>query len=367
MAGAATRPTEGSAVSTTARHQRTPSSPGEYGQYGQPGATAADTPLPGRARHRKPPRRPAPVAYALQHKKIAAALAGSTLLVAASAPVALHWRVPFSHPAALDQTQALSSPGAANGSSAAQGGADQVTAGGATELQPGVAGTSHNQWSQIPAAKVTASKVRIQERRARRAAARRAAAGSAPAKKHQPKHAAASSASVYSNPLRSVSGLIPERVDMGVDFGGAGPVYALGNAVITNATASNSGWPGGGWITYRLTSGPAAGLMVYFAEDVTPSVQVGQTVTSSTVIGNMFNGSAGVETGWAMPDGSSAESQLPEAGGISGGGPFPTEVGLNFEAMLRALGVPAAPNAAESGNGILPSNYPTDWTAATKP
>ena len=27
------------------------------------------------------------------------------------------------------------------------------------------------------------------------------------------------------------SGLVPERIDMGVDFGGAGQVYALGNAV----------------------------------------------------------------------------------------------------------------------------------------
>jgi murein DD-endopeptidase MepM/ murein hydrolase activator NlpD len=320
-----------------------------------------------RARHRRPSRRPAPLAYALQHKKIAAALAGSTLFVAAAAPVAFHWRAAASHPAALDQTQALSSPGSAADAAADQGGADQVTAGGATELQPGMASASHNQWSQIPMAKVTAGRLAGAQRRSARRAAAQRAIRSAQAKPSQAQQPAAASTAVYRNPLRSVSGLIPERVDMGVDFGGAGPVYALGNAVITNATASNSGWPGGGWITYRLTSGPASGLMVYFAEDVTPAVQVGQTVTSSTVIGNMFNGSAGVETGWAMPDGSSAESQLPEAGGVSGGGPFPTMVGLNFETLLRATGVPAAPNAAESGNGTLPSNYPTDWTAATKP
>ena len=42
----------------------------------------------------------------------------------------------------------------------------------------------------------------------------------------------------YQNPLRGVSGLNPERIDMGVDFGGSGPVYALGNAVITNATGN---------------------------------------------------------------------------------------------------------------------------------
>jgi len=318
-----------------------------------------------RARHRKPARGPAPVAYVRQHRRIAAALAGSTLLVAAAAPVAWHWSKQASDPSAPDQARALSSPGAGAGPPPAHGVIpSQVTAGGATQLGD----TTHDQWSQIPEARVTAARVAARMAAERRAARRRAAARAA--KAHggtSTQQAGAASAAVYRNPLRAVGGLVPERVDMGVDFGGAGPVYALGNAVITNATASNSGWPGGGWITYQLTSGPASGLMVYVAEDVTPSVEVGQTVTSSTVIGNMFNGGDGIETGWAMPDGSSAESQLAVAGGISGGGPFPTMVGLNFDALLQALGVPAAPNAGQPGNGILPSNYPTNWTAATKP
>ena len=162
----------------------------------------------------------------------------------------------------------------------------------------------------------------------------------------------------YNNPLRAVAGLIPERVDMGVDFGGSGPVYPLGDAVITSATGSSSGWPGGGWITYRLTNGPDAGLMVYVAEDVQPAVAVGEVVTPSTVIATMYNGGTGIETGWAMPNGASAESQLPEAGGIGGGGPFPTMVGLSFENVLRGLGVPASPGAGGSGYGTLPAGYP---------
>jgi hypothetical protein len=166
---------------------------------------------------------------------------------------------------------------------------------------------------------------------------------------------------VYRNPLRAVSGLILERVDMGADFGGAGPVYAIGRAVITNATAVNYGWPGGGWITYRLTNGPAKGLQVYVAENVTPAVTVGEHVTPGTVIAHMYNGGDGIETGWAMPDGLSAESQLGVAGGISGGGPFPTEVGLNFDALLQALGVRPAPNFSPGGYGTLPSFYPRSW------
>jgi murein DD-endopeptidase MepM/ murein hydrolase activator NlpD len=168
---------------------------------------------------------------------------------------------------------------------------------------------------------------------------------------------------VYLNPLRKISGLMVERIDMGADFGGSGPVYAIGDGVITNATADSPGWPGGGWITYQLTDGPAKGLMVYLAEDVTPTVQVGQHVTPNTVIANMYNGSAGIETGWAMSDGSSAESQLPEAGGISGNGPFPTAVGKNFAELLNALGVPLSPfNGSAAPYGVVPSSYPSSYS-----
>jgi murein DD-endopeptidase MepM/ murein hydrolase activator NlpD len=165
----------------------------------------------------------------------------------------------------------------------------------------------------------------------------------------------------YRNPLRGLSGLVPERIDDGVDFAGLGPVYALGDAVVTGATGTNFGWPGGGWITYRLTSGPAAGLVVYVAEDITPAVAVGQRVSPSTVIGTTFDGGDGIETGWAQPTGLSAESELAEAGGIGGLGPFPTRIGVNFDKLLQSLGVPAAPNRTQPPFGILPVGYPASW------
>jgi hypothetical protein len=311
------------------------------------------------ARHQKPPRsassrRPGAHARpqkpsALAHKptRIAfAAVAGSTLVVSAAvAPAVAHWIQSGSRNAALDQ--AGGAPG--NIPSPRASGAHATTAPSHKPTQadhPAPARSKAHAGGQRPQAPA-----RVPGKHARR---------------HHPRPQVVA-APVYRNPLRGISGLVPERIDMGVDFGGSGPIYAIGDGVITNATDTSSGWPGGGWITYRLTDGPAAGLMVYVAEDVTPNVQVGQTVTPSTAIATMFNGSAGIETGWAMPDGSSAESQLPVAGGISGGGPFPTEVALNFEALLRTLGVPSSPNIGDSPNGILPSNYPTNWTAATKP
>ena len=173
--------------------------------------------------------------------------------------------------------------------------------------------------------------------------------------------AVASPAGVYANPLRGISGLVPERIDDGVDFSGQGPVYALGDGVVTSATGTNFGWPGGGWITYQLTGGPAAGLVVYVAEDITPAVTVGQHVSASTVIGTMFDGGDGIETGWAQSTGLSAESELPEAGGIGGLGPFPTRIGMNFDELLHSLGVPAAPNRTQSASGLLPVGYPASW------
>jgi hypothetical protein len=165
----------------------------------------------------------------------------------------------------------------------------------------------------------------------------------------------------YRNPLRGVSALVPERIDDGVDFSGFGPVYALGDAVVTNASGTNPGWPGGGWITYRLTGGPAAGLMVYVAEDITPAVAVGQRVSPSTAIGTMFEGGDGIETGWAQPSGLSSESELPEAGAIAGLGPFPTRVGVDFDELLQSLGAPAAPNRTQPAFGLLPARYPASW------
>ncbi len=164
----------------------------------------------------------------------------------------------------------------------------------------------------------------------------------------------------YLDPFRDVAGLVYERIDQGVDFSGTGPVYALGDGIVTSAIAYSPGWSGG-WITYQLTDGPAQGLTVYVAENVTPTVIVGQAVTAYTVVGNMFDGSEGIETGWSQPTDLSAESQLAVAGGIGGLGPFPTDVGTNFDALLISVGVSPAPNYGQTSFGILPANYPSAW------
>ncbi len=152
----------------------------------------------------------------------------------------------------------------------------------------------------------------------------------------------------YANPLRSVSNLAPERIDQGVDFSGSGPVYAIGNGVVRNTT--NAGWPGGGFITYQLTDGPAAGDFVYVAENVVPRVQVGQQVNPTTVVGTLVGG--GMETGWAQPPGD---------GNAAASGQWNTSTstayGENFSQLLQSLGAPGGVSEG-STQGALPAGWP---------
>jgi hypothetical protein len=263
-----------------------------------------------------------------------AAVAGMALAVSAWF-AAVHWLPLARQPAALSQADVLGLPGtgtSAGQDAAGHGPVDQGLAG----QRAAMLGTAVGQQPEIVSIAVASPPI------------------------HPPGPSLAGAVPGYLDPLRAVAGLTPERIDDGVDFAGTGPIYALGDAVITNA-GENYGWPGGGWITYRLTDGPGAGLMVYVAEDVTATVQVGQRVTPMTVIADMFNGGDGIETGWAQPTGASAESELAVAGGIGGYGPFPTRVGANFDELLQMLGVPAAPNAGDVAYGVLPANYPAIW------
>jgi murein DD-endopeptidase MepM/ murein hydrolase activator NlpD len=156
----------------------------------------------------------------------------------------------------------------------------------------------------------------------------------------------------YANPLRSVGGLSGERIDEGVDYAGIGPVYAIGNGTVVNVYAA--GWPGGTFIAYQLSDGPARGLYVYTAEDINPAVSVGSTLTANTVIGQMYGGPNGIEIGWA--DGSRIPDAMARSTGQSSDG-SPSAFGYNFSRLMQALG---APGGVLQGNpnGTLPPGWP---------
>jgi len=157
----------------------------------------------------------------------------------------------------------------------------------------------------------------------------------------------------YANPFRAVSALSPERIDQGVDFSGFGPIYAVGNGVVLSTV--NGGWPGGTFIAYQLTDGPAAGLVVYVGEDVEPAVQVGATVTSSTLLGQMYAGPDGIETGWADASalGNTMARTYQQFDGSNS-----TAFGYNFSRLLQSVGAPGGILQNNPPTGQLPQSWP---------
>ncbi|MHB1486267.1 MAG: coiled-coil domain-containing protein [Acidimicrobiales bacterium] len=162
-----------------------------------------------------------------------------------------------------------------------------------------------------------------------------------------------SAPSGYANPLRAVSSLAPARIDQGVDYGGFGPIYAIGDGVVLSTV--NAGWPGGTFISYRLTNGAASGLVVYAAEDIYPAVQVGQTVFPDTVLGQMYEGPAGIETGWADSSGDGV-TMAHTYGQFSGSNS--TAFGYNFSQLLNSLGAPGGVLQNDPPTGNLPPGWP---------
>jgi hypothetical protein len=141
------------------------------------------------------------------------------------------------------------------------------------------------------------------------------------------------------NPIGS--GLRPERVDMGVDYGGFGALRALGSGQITSV--DNSGWPGGTFIDLRLSPPYGSGYWFY-AEDIQPAVRVGQGVSAGQLVGHAYGGPSGIEVGWASGVGgqTAAARDGQSAAGQRAGDPgkYPTAWGVAASNLIKSLGGP---------------------------
>ena len=165
--------------------------------------------------------------------------------------------------------------------------------------------------------------------------------------------ASAGSSPGYVNPVGA--GLVRGRVDQGVDFTGSGSLYALGSGTVVNVY--NSGWPGGVFLGIRLD----AGRYVYYAEDITPAVGVGQRVTAGRYIGRANGGGSGIELGWAAPPGD-GDSAAHAAGQYA----YPTSEGESFNALLASLGVTGG-SQAQAGSGPVAQQSTATASAKTSP
>jgi hypothetical protein len=162
---------------------------------------------------------------------------------------------------------------------------------------------------------------------------------------------AASTTSGYVNPLANAQ-VCPERIDQGVDYAGTGSLGAIGAGVVTQVVQTGSGWEGGGYVEYRLTSGPYAGRSVYYAEGVTPTVQVGETLAPGQQVATLIPGaSTGIEIGFAAGQGQASYANI-YGGGYSEGDL--TAAGQAFSQLIASLGGPAGLTEGRSVTGHFP-------------
>jgi hypothetical protein len=132
----------------------------------------------------------------------------------------------------------------------------------------------------------------------------------------------------YVNPFRHATGLVPKRIDDGVDYWADkdAPIEAIGKAKILRADPS-SGWPGGTAIWYVLLEGPNAGEHVYLSEFCSIEVKVGQIVPAGFVISRFrlaATSGVGIEHGFCV--GGNSQKATPN--------------GKAFARLLKSLGCP---------------------------
>jgi murein DD-endopeptidase MepM/ murein hydrolase activator NlpD len=140
------------------------------------------------------------------------------------------------------------------------------------------------------------------------------------------------------------------RIDQGVDFTGTGPIAAVGDAEILATGAP--GWPEGGGVLYKLTSGQRAGQVIFVYEGIAATVHAGQHVSAGDQIGAFVPGGS-IEMGFA----DAAGVPLSHAEYSEG---YETQWGKEMASFLTSIG---------GASGLSPSLgqlSPEKWDRLTK-
>ena len=160
-------------------------------------------------------------------------------------------------------------------------------------------------------------------------------------------------AGAYQNPVPQATRW--GRTDQGVDVDASpgSPVVSIGDAKVIGIIP---GWyDGQPYVWTQLLSGPEAGKYVYYAEQLIPSVQAGDTVSAGQQIGTVAQTGTGLEIGYAL---SSGETLARSLGDYTEG--IATSAGAAFRKLLADSGVPVGTGAGQSsGTTIGPSDYPS--------
>jgi hypothetical protein len=150
----------------------------------------------------------------------------------------------------------------------------------------------------------------------------------------------------YTDPFARSRNLVPERVDMGVDYSGSGEIDAIGNARIAFAqTGIGGGWvcstSENGGVVYQLTDGQYHGDYVYVTEDVIPTVQSGQQVDAGQSIATFTTPRGCLETGFSIgPVPTPLAAALGQQAHTGDAGANRTYCGQQMSELLAATGAP---------------------------
>lgn len=127
------------------------------------------------------------------------------------------------------------------------------------------------------------------------------AAGASSAPSSAPVRGAKSLPGGYVSPFSAK--VTPGRTDQGVDFSAppGSSVLAIGKARIAGIVPN--WYKGQPLVYYKLLDGPRKGQYIYAAEQITPTVRVGQVVNAGQPIGRVAASGTGLELGFATSSG----------------------------------------------------------------
>lgn len=145
------------------------------------------------------------------------------------------------------------------------------------------------------------------------------------------------SAGGAANPFARASTVKVGRTDQGVDVNLA-PGDPIDAPFAGTVTAINPGWYSGQpqLVLAGAQGTPFAGKFAYIAEQILPSVKVGQSVNAGDQLGTYADSGTGLELGWAAN--AQGETQARATTGYTEGQSTPA--GSSFRAFLASVGVP---------------------------
>lgn len=136
------------------------------------------------------------------------------------------------------------------------------------------------------------------------------------------------------NPFAKAKGLVLGRTDQGVDAN-----MAVGSPILApfagKVTAINQNWYSGQPQIVVEGTGAFKGKFLYLAEQIVPSVHVGQSIGAGQQLATYASHGTGIEMGWAHN--AAGQTQAQATSGYTEG--KATAAGNSFRTFLGSLGV----------------------------